>query len=123
MRLNVEKYLGAALCAVSFLSIGPGISHAAGTWTPTNAPAAMSTAWLLTDGRVMAQQYCTNHWWALSPDAFGNYSTGTWRQLADTPTSFAPLYYASAVLPNGKLIVMGGEDHAPNCASGFSTLS
>jgi hypothetical protein len=34
---------------------------------------------------------------------------GTWTQVASMPSGYAPLYYGSAVLPDGKLIVNGGE--------------
>jgi len=34
---------------------------------------------------------------------------GTWLQLASLPPGYSPLYFASAVLPDGRLIVEGGE--------------
>jgi hypothetical protein len=49
----------------------------------------------------------------LTPDITGSYVNGTWSQIASMPvingTQYAPLYYASAVLPDGRVIVMGGE--------------
>jgi hypothetical protein len=80
-----------------------------GTWQPlTNQPAfSASTMLLLTDGTVMAQSYCSNNWWRLTPDAAGNYVNGTWTQLANSPN--APMYYASAVLADGRVFVAGGE--------------
>ena len=43
----------------------------------------------------------------------GNYANGTWSQLASLPvingTQYAPLYFASAVLPDGRVLIMGGE--------------
>jgi hypothetical protein len=62
---------------------------------------------LLTDGTVMAQAICTNKWWRLTPDASGSYVNGTWTPLADSTN--APLYYASAVLADGRVFVAGGE--------------
>ena len=69
---------------------------------------------LLTDGTVMVQQltgggYGTGQWWKLTPDAFGSYQNGTWSALASMPSGHAPLYYASAVLPDGRVVVEGGE--------------
>jgi hypothetical protein len=64
---------------------------------------------LLTDGDVMVQQYDTNNWWKLVPDSSGSYISGSWHQMASMPSGYAPTYYASAVLPNGEVIVMGGE--------------
>jgi hypothetical protein len=89
-----------------------GLSIAgAQTWTPlTNQPTfSASTAFILTDGRVMVQDTGTQDWWALTPDANGSYQNGTWSKLASLPAGYAPLYYASAVLPSGRLAILGGE--------------
>jgi hypothetical protein len=74
----------------------------------------MGTALLLTDGTVMAQQmqttgYATGQWWRLTPDITGSYTNGTWTQLASMPSGYAPLYYASAVLSDGRAVFEGGE--------------
>src|SRR5205807_60203 len=75
----------------------------------------IGTALLLTDGTVMAQQvqassgFATGLWWRLTPDSTGSYTNGTWTQLATMPSGYAPLYYASAVLSDGRVVVEGGE--------------
>lgn len=81
----------------------------AGTWiTLTNSPpAAVVTTLLLTDGSVLAQGNSTNQWYRLTPDASGSYQHGTWSTMA--PSVHAPLYYASGVLADGRVIVCGGE--------------
>lgn len=81
----------------------------AGSWaTLTNAPPAqVATCFLLTDGTVLAQGVSTNHWYRLTPDASGNYANGSWSTMADS--AHAPLYYASGILRDGRLIVVGGE--------------
>jgi len=81
------------------------------TWTPlTNQPSfAASTALLLTDGTVMVHDAGAQDWWKLTPDAGGSYINGTWSQLASLPAGYSPLYYASAVLRDGRVIVEGGE--------------
>jgi len=81
------------------------------TWTRlTHSPTInASTALLLTDGTVMVQGESTVNWWKLTPDNTGSYINGTWTQLANMPTGYSPLYYASAVLPDGRVIVEGGE--------------
>jgi hypothetical protein len=81
----------------------------AGTWrTLTNAaPAQVETTLLLTDGTVLAQGMSTNKWYRLTPDASGDYGNGTWATMADSV--HAPLYYASGVLRDGRVIVVGGE--------------
>jgi hypothetical protein len=48
-------------------------------------------------------------WWKLTPDVNGNYQHGTWNKVASAPPDYAPLYFASATLPDGRLIVEGGE--------------
>jgi hypothetical protein len=64
---------------------------------------------LLTDGTVMFQGDNVATWWKLAPDGFGSYLNGTWAQLASLPSGYSPLYFASAVLADGRLLVMGGE--------------
>ena len=50
-----------------------------------------------------------NNWWALTPDDNGSYLNGTWSQLASMSSGYGPLYFASAVLADGRVIVEGGE--------------
>ena len=101
------------------LEISGSEQPAAGRWQRlVNQPTFLcDTALLLTDGRVMVHQYGDpnhngqgmNNWWALTPDANGSYLNGTWSQLASMSSSYGPLYFASAVLPDGRVIVEGGE--------------
>jgi hypothetical protein len=62
---------------------------------------------LLTDGSIMCQDSGSAHWWRLTPDGTGSYLNGTWSALANGPN--APLYFASAVLRDGRVFVAGGE--------------
>ncbi|HEX5348464.1 MAG TPA: kelch repeat-containing protein [Pseudonocardiaceae bacterium] len=80
-----------------------------GTWTAlTNQPTFnASTMLLLTDGTVMCQAENTVSWWQLTPDSTGSYLHGTWSALANMHNS--RLYYASAVLRDGRVVVAGGE--------------
>lgn len=64
---------------------------------------------LLTDGTVMVQDDGCQDWWKLTPDEFGSYVNGSWTQLASTPAGYSPLYHSSAVLPDGRVIIEGGE--------------
>src|SRR5439155_15925958 len=59
---------------------------------------------LLTDGTVMLQDDGCQDWWRLTPDAFGSYVNGTWTQLASLPDGYSPLYHATAVLSDGRVI-------------------
>jgi hypothetical protein len=88
-----------------------------GTWqvvknVPTGSP-GLCNPLLLTDGTVMIHHCNAPDWWKLTPDITGSYVNGTWTKLASLPvingTQYAPLYHASAVLPDGRVIIMGGE--------------
>jgi hypothetical protein len=72
-------------------------------------PFNTDTALLLTDGTVMMHQYNSNKWWQLTPSNTGSYITGTWTALGSMKSGYAPLYFASAVLPDGRVLVEGGE--------------
>ena len=105
------------LLAVSLLLSLMGIATAQ-TWTPLkNKPPFSSpgTALLLTDGTVIVQDSEASDWWKLTPTNTANYVNGTWSQIASMPTGYGPLYYASAVLADGRVIVEGGEY---NCCGG-----
>jgi hypothetical protein len=82
-------------------------------WTPlTNQPRLFNGASnpiLLTDGTVLVKDTGFPDWWRLTPDETGSYMKGTWRQAATLPTGYSPLYHSSAVLPDGRLIIEGGE--------------
>ncbi len=67
------------------------------------------TALLLTDGTVMMHQFNSIAWWRLTPDITGSYVDGTWSALASMQKGYRPLYFASAVLPDGRVLVEGGE--------------
>lgn len=69
---------------------------------------------LLTDGSVIIQDQgamnnSTGNWWRLTPDNTGSYVTGAWSKIAAMPPGYGPLYFASAILPDGRVIVEGGE--------------
>ena len=86
-----------------------------GTWTPlTNAfkGGYPDAALLLTDGTVLVHDgYSLRDWYKLTPDAFGSYINGQWSQVASIPNTFdyAPLFFFSAVLPTGQVIIEGSE--------------
>jgi len=64
---------------------------------------------LLTDGSVMLADNGCQDWWKLTPDQSGSYVNGTWTQLASLPDGYSPLYHSTAVLPDGRVIIEGGE--------------
>jgi hypothetical protein len=89
-----------------------GKAPAGGTWS--KAPSApgfppLSNPLLLTDGTVIAHVSCTSTWWKLTPDFTGSYTSGSWAQIASLPSGYDPRFFSSAVLPDGRVIVEGGE--------------
>jgi hypothetical protein len=72
-------------------------------------PDGAGIGFLLTDGSVIFQGNNQSDWWKLKPDAFGNYVKGTWSQIASLPSGYVPLYFASAVLADGRVVIVGGE--------------
>ncbi len=109
--LRCKQILAIALCMLAFTSLA-----SAQGWTALNHQPTFyaGTALLLTDGTVMVQQmtntgFGTGGWWRLTPDGFGSYVNGTWSPLAGMPAGYGPLFYGSAVLPDGRLVVVGGE--------------
>ena len=89
-------------------------SSAGSPWTPlANQPTFLADGAanpiLLTDGSVLVQDAGFPDWWKLTPDKTGSYVNGTWTQVASLPDGYSPLYHSSAVLPDGRLIIEGGE--------------
>ena len=81
-------------------------------------PFSVDTMLLLTDASIMCHEYETPNWHKLVPDAKGSYVNGTWHTMTPLPANAplsqngpvnAPLYYASAVLKDGRVFVAGGE--------------
>src|SRR5260370_28539249 len=98
----------------------------AGTWQAlTHQPTFnTSTMILLSDGRIMVQEEATKHWHALTPDLHGSYIDGTWSPLADM--SFWRRYYASGMLKDGRIVLIGGEQSeargGPNQGGNYEPL-
>jgi hypothetical protein len=92
-----------------------------GTWTDVkNVPFTGEGGWgplLLTDGSVIIKHAFTGTtatWEKLTPDKKGKYTTGTWKAIASMPSGYQPDFYASQVLPNGNVLVEGGEYNGGN---------
>jgi hypothetical protein len=104
------------------------------TWTKAaTAPAvSVGSMLLLTDGRVLVHSEpncngCTgnySNWYTLTPDNTGSYINGTWTQVASLPSGYEPLFFGSAVLADGKVVVQGGEYNCPNsnCSGVWQSL-
>ncbi|HEY1414108.1 MAG TPA: hypothetical protein VGF36_18325, partial [Rhodopila sp.] len=84
---------------------------------------------LLTDGSVMMQSINdAGVFYQLTPNSQGSYINGTWRQLASPPTGYEPYDGAQAVLPDGRVLFVGGEYNQnvyrlPFAPSGLTNMS
>jgi hypothetical protein len=98
----------------------PGlVSAGTSPWAPLkNAPpfGTPGTMLLESDGTVLVHDEPDNNttggtslWYKLTPNSKGSYIDGTWSQIASMPAGYTPLYFASAILPDGRMIVEGGE--------------
>jgi hypothetical protein len=99
----------------------PYLGHpgTASPWTPLKNPPPFKTPGtmlLQSNGTVLVHDEpdsnklaATNAWYALTPNSKGSYIDGTWNKIASMPDGYAPLYFASAILPDGRMIVEGGE--------------
>jgi uncharacterized protein (TIGR03437 family) len=76
---------------------------------PLPAGHSYGAALLMTDGTVMVNESCAGNWYRLTPDSSGSYINGTWSQAASMPAGYAPYAFSSAVLADGRLVVIGGE--------------
>ena len=101
------KTLSSLALAYLVLAIPP--TAPAQTWTTlaTRPPAGVGLCMLLTDGGVMCQSGA--NWYKLTPNASGSYASGTWSTLAGFPSGYIPDAFASAVLADGRVVVIGGE--------------
>ena len=103
--------LGVALMLLPVLGTPAG-AISSGTWTPLQNPVPgdyPDMGLLLTDGTVMLHNGCSPDWYRLTPDINGDYVKGTWTQLASMDSNYQPLYFASQVLADGRVIINGGE--------------
>jgi hypothetical protein len=109
--VKMLRFLAIASLVLALSIIASAQDPAVGTWTKlAHQPTfETDTALLLTDGTVMMHQYNSTNWWRLTPTEEGSYVNGTWTQLASMQTGYQPLYFASAVLPDGRVLVEGGE--------------
>ena len=74
-----------------------------------SGPTALGPMFLMTNGQVLVQSKGKSDWWLYTPTSSGSYQNGTWAQTGSMQNGYMPTAYASAVLPDGKLLVLGGE--------------
>jgi hypothetical protein len=96
-----------------------------GQWTTFQAPSSVGsfnsdTVLLLTDGSVLIHEAYGANWLRLKPDKHGNYKTGEWSGLLKM--SLARQFFASGVLRDGRVFVLGGEYSGPKAEDNDSPL-
>ncbi len=97
------------------VAVTPAVAGSSSPWVAlTNAPPFdPGTMLLASDGTVLVHSEPpaggTSVWYKLTPDSTGSYVDGTWSKIASMPSGYDPLYFASAILPDGRMIVEGGE--------------
>ena len=106
--LNVEL---TALDAIGYNLLPPI------TDLPGNPTGSTGTMMLLTDGTVIAQGPGAT-WEKLTPDASGNYASGTWSSIASMGTG--RLYTGMNVLPDGRVLIIGGEYSGASMANNWT---
>ncbi len=119
--MTMLRKLGSALLALLALAT----IASAQKWTPLkNQPTFQAGAMaLLTDGTVLIHEEQDNNpekWFKLTPDNTGSYVNGKITPISSTPSGYAPLFFGSVVLPDGRYAVEGGE-YNNNCGGGCWT--
>ena len=121
------RNLRSVIVSIALLLAATTFSHAQ-NWVPLasqpNPNLGLGNPLLLTDGTVILHEACGSSWHRLTPDAFGSYVNGTWSTIAPLPAGYAPLYFGSAVLPDGRVMMAGGEYNSAtpgNCQPVWTT--
>ncbi|MEU7876101.1 cellulose-binding domain-containing protein [Dactylosporangium sp. NPDC049140] len=89
----------------------PAVPGTPGAWAavpvnPYNGGAG-TFMWLLTDGSILSNGADLHQWVKLVPDQFGDYTKGTWVQLATSPYGVGAAQ--EQILPDGRFYQAGGE--------------
>ncbi len=109
--MKAARIIGIAMLALTLVGIA-----SAQSWTSvTPAPNLIGPMLQLRDGNILAhsdQGGNANSWYILKPASNGSYETGTW---VSTPfnmqSGYAPFFFSSAVLLDGKTIVVEGGEY------------
>lgn len=114
---NARPIVGPPVGRPAPAAVSPDLTPATAPspWTPLKhePPFNPGTMLLESNGTVLVHveptSGGTSTWYKLTPNAKGSYVDGTWSKIAPMPNGYDPLYFASAILPDGQMIVEGGE--------------
>jgi hypothetical protein len=120
--LNLLRKLAIA-CTILSTVLGTALAQ---TWTPlVNQPGAdVGVILQLRDGRILVHEEQSGNsraWHILTPDASGSYVNGTWSSGGLLPSGYAPWFFGSQVLLDGKTVVIEGGEYN-NGRSAWTTL-
>jgi hypothetical protein len=110
--MNLLRTVVISLCTLLALA---GIGAAENPWTPLNHQPGVNLGPMiqLRDGRILVHEEQFGNaqaWHILTPDATGSYVNGTWSSGGLLPSGYAPFYFGSQLLLNGRqLVIEGGE--------------
>jgi hypothetical protein len=112
LRESMERLRALAVAVAGLVAVANFAT--AQTWQPLkNQPTfgGVGAMLLLTDGTVLVHRepLDSQNWHKLTPDIHGSYVNGTWSQVASLPSGYSPLYFGSAVLADGRVVIEGGE--------------
>jgi hypothetical protein len=94
---------------VALLPSGFALAQTVTTLVNQPPPDGVIYGFLMTDGRVLYQGGNITDWYIFTPDAYGSYQNGTWSAAASLPPSYGPYATGGQVLPDGRLLLVGGE--------------
>jgi Abnormal spindle-like microcephaly-assoc'd, ASPM-SPD-2-Hydin len=120
--LNLLRKLAIA-CTILSTVLGTALAQ---TWKPlVNQPGAdVGVILQLRDGRILVHEEQSGNsraWHILTPDASGSYVNGTWSSGGLLPSGYAPWFFGSQVLLDGKTVVIEGGEYN-NGRSAWTTL-
>ncbi len=104
------RIIGIAMLAMTLVGIA-----SAQSWTPVAAaPNLIGPMLQLRDGRILAhsdQGGNANSWYILTPASNGAYETGTWSGPYNMQSGYAPFFFSSQVMLDGKTVVVEGGEY------------
>jgi hypothetical protein len=112
------RHIPAAVCILASAFLYSADPALAASWTPLANPVlsgSPGTMFQLTDGSIMVgsvdalSQQPTRNWMRLTPDIHGSYVNGIWTANPIAPMNRPRLFFASQILPDGRVWVLGGE--------------
>ena len=104
-QLSISSNAATAVTTVQLS--GQGVTTATWTTLANAPPEGVGLCFLLTDASVVCQ--AVQNLYRLTPTNADSYVEGAWSFFGSFPSSYIPSAFASAVLADGRLAIIGGE--------------